>query len=155
MGWDVLQANERATKQQTLKGGHGAEGALLFKPTSIKPSKKRFCIKWKNNLVMLSHLISAGTVEKQTATGTAWVSGTAWDGMEGGAEGYDKKGTADRHRQMSLFGISTMLQRERLAWSYPQCLRQMKWTPAPVPTWAFPIPLQHTELSGDNRKSNN
>lgn len=105
--------------------------------------------------MLCSHLISAGTVEKQTATGTAWVSVTAWDGMEEGAGGYDKKGTADRQRQMSLFGISTMLQRERLARSYPQCLRQMKWAPAPVPTWAFSLPLQLTELSGGNRKSNN
>lgn len=32
--------------------------------------------------------------------------------------GDDKKGTVDRQRQMSLFGISTKLQREGLAWSH-------------------------------------
>ena len=68
--------------------------------------------------MLRSFLIIEVWAAKQTMTGTAWVSGTACDGGGGRKNGDDKKGTVDRQRQMSLFGISTKLQRERLAWSH-------------------------------------
>lgn len=75
-------------------------------------------------------------------TGTARVSGTAWGWRRGERKDRDdkKKGTVDRQRQMSLFGISTKLQRERLAPSH--CSVRDKWSEcvhAPVPTWAFSL----------------
>lgn len=115
-----------------------------------------FLVWWTyRHLELCPYLIIEVRAAKQTLTSSATVSVTAWDGG-GEKTKMIKKGTVDRQRQMSLFGISTKLQRERVAWSHHSV--RDKWSEsvqAPVPTWAFSLPLQYAELSSGNRKSNN